>query len=105
MTVSRRNTLNETQARWRLRCFGRVQHVGFRYTAMYLANKLYLTGWVENREDGSVLLEAQGGTAQLRKFLIQLKSQPHLHIEKTEISSVPPQPYERGFRVRNRTGD
>jgi len=66
---------------------------------MYLAKKLYLTGWVKNLSDGSVLLEAQGGTAQLRKFLIQLKSQPHLHIEKSAITVLPLQPYERGFRV------
>lgn len=87
------------QERWRIQCFGKVQHVGFRYTAMYLAKGLYLTGWVKNLQDGSVLLEAQGGTAQLRKFLIQLKSQKHLHIEKSLITVLPLQPYERGFRV------
>ncbi len=87
------------QERWRVQCSGRVQHVGFRYTAMYLARKLYLTGWVRNLHDGSVLLEAQGGTAQLRKFLIQLKSQKHIHIEKSIITVLPPQPYERAFRV------
>jgi len=92
--------LKGTQARWRVHCSGQVQHVGFRYTAMYLAKKLYLTGWVENLWDGTVLLEAQGGTAQLRKFLIQLKSQPHLHIEKADIELLPLQPYERGFQVR-----
>ena len=85
--------------RWRIQCFGKVQHVGFRYTAMYLARKLYLTGWVKNLHDGSVLLEAQGGTAQLRKFLIQLKSQKHIHIGKSVITVLPPQPYERAFRV------
>ena len=89
------------QARWRIRCYGQVQHVGFRYTAMYIAKKLYLTGWVKNLADGSVLLEVQGGTSQLRKFLIRLKSQPHLHIEKAEITILPLLPYERGFRVHS----
>ena len=89
------------QERWRVQCFGKVQHVGFRYTAVYLAKDLYLTGWVQNLHDGSVLLEAQGGTAQLRKFLIQLKSQKHLHIEKSTITVLPLQPYERSFRVRH----
>ena len=89
------------QERWRIRCFGRVQHVGFRYTSVYLAKDLYLTGWVQNLHDGSVLLEAQGGTAQLRKFLIQLKSQKHIHIEKSDITVLPLQPYERGFSVRH----
>ena len=93
--------MSGTQARWRIQCYGQVQHVGFRYTALYIAKKLYLTGWVENLPDGSVLLEAQGAVSQLRKFLIQLKSQPHLHIEKADISILPIQPYERGFQVRS----
>ena len=83
-----------------MQCFGRVQHVGFRYTAKYLAGDLDLTGWVKNLHDGSVLMEVQGGTAQLRKFLIQLKSQKHLHIEKSVIEVLPLQPYERGFHVQ-----
>ena len=85
--------------------FGQVQHVGFRYTAMYIAKKLYLTGWVENLPDGSVLLEAQGGVVQLRKLLIQLKSQRHLHILKADITIIPAQPYERGFQVRTSDSD
>ncbi len=93
--------MSGTQTRWRIQCYGQVQHVGFRYTALYIAKKLYLTGWVENLPDGSVLLEAQGAVSQLRKFLIQLKSQPHLHIEKADISILPIQPYERGFQVRS----
>ena len=89
------------QQRWRVQCFGRVQHTGFRYTAVYLANELYLTGWVRNLSDGSVLLEVQGGTALLRKFLIRLKSQNHIHIEKAAVTVLPLQPYERAFSVRH----
>ncbi|MBO4837331.1 MAG: acylphosphatase [Clostridia bacterium] len=93
------------QGRWRIVFYGRVQHVGFRYTAMYLAQSLHLTGWVRNLPDGSVLMEAQGGVAQLRKLLIRLKSQPHLHIEKANISMIPLQPYERHFRVLSSSDD
>ena len=93
--------MSGTQIRWRIQCFGQVQHVGFRYTAMYIAKNLYVTGWVANLPDGSVLMEAQGSAAQLRKFLIQLKSQPHIHIEKYDITPFPPQPWERGFRIRH----
>lgn len=32
---------------------GRVQGVGFRYTAKYLAQSLGLTGWVRNEYDGT----------------------------------------------------
>ena len=91
--------MNSIQARWRIQCWGQVQHVGFRYTALYLTRDLYLTGWVRNLPDGSVLTEAQGGTAQLRKLVLRLKSQPHIHIEKTEITEIPLIEAERSFRV------
>ena len=97
--------MSGAQGRWRIVFYGRVQHVGFLYTAMYLAQGLYLTGWVRNLPDGSVLMEAQGGTAQLRKLLIRLKSQPHLHIEKTDISMISLRPYERHFRVLGSSDD
>ena len=93
------------QGRWRIVFYGRVQHVGFRYTAMYLAQSLHLTGWVRNLPDGSVLMEAQGGVAQLRKLLIRLKSQPHLHIEKTDISVIAFREDERRFTVLGDSDD
>ncbi len=88
-------------ARWRLRCHGKVQQVGFRYTAFYLARRMGLTGWVRNLSDGSVQMEVQGETAQIRQFLIRLKSQPHLHITSTEIEEIQPLENETRFRVAN----
>ena len=88
------------RARWRLRFTGEVQHVGFRFTAYYLARELYLTGWVDNRPDGSVELEAQGSPAMLRKFLLRLKAQPHIRIRGTELQELPLKPHERHFEVR-----
>ena len=86
--------------RWHIYFSGRVQHVGFRYTAYYLAKELYLTGWVDNLSDGRVELEAQGGVASLRKLTVKLKSQPHIHITHMEIKEMDPLPHERGFEVR-----
>ena len=85
--------------RWRLLLSGKVQQVGFRYTAYYIAKKLSLSGWVQNCADGSVLLEVQGPPASVRKFLLQLKSQPHIHIAHTELVVIPPVERERGFSV------
>ena len=39
--------------------FGRVQGVGFRYRAKYVANGLRITGWVRNDWDGTVESNAQ----------------------------------------------
>ena len=79
--------------------YGRVQFVGFRYTAKLLAVKLNLSGWVRNMPDGSVLLEAQGRTADLRQLLIRLKSREPIHIEKTVIQVLPVDEKEKNFRV------
>jgi acylphosphatase len=55
-------------ARERLRYSGKVQAVGFRFQAQMLAQKVGVTGWVKNLEDGDVLLEVQGTASQLEAF-------------------------------------
>ena len=77
-----------------------MQFVGFRYTARLLARKLDLSGWVRNLPDGRVELEAQGDVSKLRKFLFQMKSQPHIHISRYTITEADPTPDERRFSVR-----
>ncbi len=48
---------------------GDVQGVGFRYTARGIANRLGLTGGVENLNDGSVQLIAEGSEVDLNRLL------------------------------------
>lgn len=51
---------------------GQVQGVSYRYYARREANRLGLTGWVQNERDGSVQLVAEGSEeslAELRRFL------------------------------------
>ena len=87
--------------RWHILFIGDVQFVGFRYTARLLARRLDLTGWVKNLPDGSVELEAQGALCALRKYLLQLKSQPQFHIAHYTILPIDPVPDERRFSVRD----
>ena len=47
------NGENMADVRKRLVFYGRVQGVGFRYTAKYLAKSLGLTGWGMNEYDGT----------------------------------------------------
>ncbi|MCR5825653.1 MAG: acylphosphatase [Oscillospiraceae bacterium] len=89
----------ETPVRWRVRFFGRVQHVGFRYTAFYLARGLRLTGWVDNREDGSVELEAQGQLSALRQLVIRLRGKPPIRVDHMEVQELSPVPNESKFEV------
>jgi len=51
---------------------GRVQGVGFRMTAVQCARGLDVSGWVRNRPDGSVEMEAQGSPADLKTLLDRL---------------------------------
>ena len=90
----------EEKTRWHIILSGRVQHVGFRYTAYYIARDLGLTGWVDNLPDGRVEMEVQGNVCLLRKLLIRLKAHPMIRILDTDLRTVPPHRLERRFRVR-----
>jgi len=57
------------QARVRLRISGRVQGVGFRFSALDEARGLQLTGWIRNTVDGTVELVAEGETQRLRRLV------------------------------------
>lgn len=85
--------------RWQIVFSGTVQHVGFRYTAYYLARAMGLTGWVDNLEDGRVLAEAQGELTQLRRFVLALKDRPNIRIGGMEIREIPCESGEEKFSV------
>lgn len=48
---------------------GRVQGVGFRYSACGEAQRLGLSGWVRNLPDGRVALEAEGDEEVVRQLI------------------------------------
>ena len=63
---------------------GRVQGVGFRCTACYLARPLGLTGWVKNAENGEVIAEVQGFESRIRFLLKFMNSLKRIKIRKME---------------------
>lgn len=50
-----------------------MQGVGFRYTALSLAEKLAITGWVKNEFDGCVSLVAEGEDDQLMELVQSIR--------------------------------
>jgi acylphosphatase len=66
---------------------GRVQGVGYRYFAQRLASQLGLVGWVRNREDGAVEIEACGDAASLARFEAGLRLGPPA-ARVAEVSTV-----------------
>jgi acylphosphatase len=67
-------------ARLEARVKGRVQGVGFRYYVLTEAQRLGLTGWVANEQDGSVQCVAEGPRADLELLLEALKEGPAMAI-------------------------
>ena len=92
---------SQANVRWHILFEGDVQFVGFRYTARLLAKKIGLSGWVKNLPDGRVEVEIQGPVTDLRRFLLQIKSQPHIHVARYTITAIESDPTERRFSVRD----
>jgi len=63
---------------------GKVQGIGFRFTAQMLARKYNILGWVKNNDDGSVSLVAQGTEENIKKLLNHLKNYFQDNIEEIE---------------------
>ena len=86
--------------RLRVRLYGRVQGVGFRYRAAERAMDLGLTGWVRNLPDGSVEVEAQGPSEQLRQFLDWLgHGPPAARVSRVVESGRAAESGEAEFRI------
>ena len=78
---------------------GRVQGVGFRYRACYIASSLGVTGWVRNNWDDRVEMEAQGTREELARMVEMLYRQSFIGIEGIE-DKVSPVEVESGFYAR-----
>lgn len=78
---------------------GRVQGVGFRYSAYYAAQSLGLTGWVRNLYDGRVEMEVQGEDYVIERMLSQLNKGHFIRIEEIEAEEIPVVE-ENSFSVR-----
>jgi acylphosphatase len=84
----------------RLQIYGRVQGVGFRYYAQKEAQMQGLRGFVKNRPDGSVYIEAEGSTDQLEAFILWCETGPAwARVSKVEKQWIPLQGHQ-GFAIQ-----
>ncbi len=80
---------------------GRVQGVGYRYAVIHVAHELDLTGWVQNRPNGSVKTWAQGHEAVLEQFVAFLRTGPRMaRVRSADVFPVEPDESLQGFVVR-----
>ena len=69
---------------------GRVQGVGFRWSAAAEAGKLGITGFVKNLSNGNVYIEAEGSPEQLEAFVGWCrKGPPFGFVDSVDIESLP----------------
>jgi acylphosphatase len=78
---------------------GRVQGVGFRFTALRIANRYMLTGWVRNLYDGSVEMLAQGPADVLNLCIRDIQESFASYIRETKIEDTPPDPGHTEFKI------
>ncbi len=79
--------------------YGRVQEVGFRYTARYLALNLGLKGWVQNEYDGTVVMEVQGSEQMINRLLVGINDRRYIQVEWMDCREIPLE-NEKSFSVR-----
>ncbi|MEK7389968.1 MAG: acylphosphatase [Elusimicrobiota bacterium] len=82
-----------------LRVLGQVQGVGFRWFARETASTLGLSGWVRNREDGSVEAEVEGTQRSLNEFVKRLREDhPSARVDSIEMRPIAARG-DRGFVI------
>jgi acylphosphatase len=87
--------------RVRARVRGRVQGVYYRASTRERAQQLAVTGWVRNRADGTVELEAQGPAAAVDALLAWCgDGPPAARVAGVEAGEIEPIDGERGFAIR-----
>lgn len=79
---------------------GRVQGVGFRYTARRIATGYRVTGYVRNLHDGGVQLVVEGAREELDRFLAALGAEMQRNIDGAESRVTPAKGEFDGFDVR-----
>ena len=78
---------------------GRVQGVGFRFTAHSVARRYELKGFVRNLPDGNVEIFAQGRTEDIEQSLRDIGETFAGYISETRIEDVEPDNHYKDFRI------
>lgn len=86
--------------RKRIRFYGSVQGVGFRYRAHHAAKRYGCTGWARNEHDGTVSMEIQGEEEPIDRVILAIEAGTYVRIENMRVEAIDLIDDERGFRTR-----
>jgi len=78
---------------------GRVQGIGFRFTALDIANRYRLTGLVRNAPDGTVEMITQGPADDIADCIRGIKEAFEGYIRETKTEEIPPDPKYTNFKI------
>lgn len=78
---------------------GRVQKVGFRLELFTIVQRLNLTGWVKNLEDGSVEAELQGEEQKVDFLIKAMKSLKRASVKQCNIINMEIDKNEKDFAI------
>ncbi len=78
---------------------GTVQGVGFRDAVRALAGQLGVMGWVRNTEDGTVMVHAEGPSAEIDAILTFLREGPPRRRREVELEEAKVEGHEQ-FAIR-----
>lgn len=79
---------------------GRVQGVGFRFTAQRIADELGLCGYIRNLDDGRVEIYAEGDENLLNDFLAQIDNSFSRYIKNKQVNWEPAVGEFRNFSIK-----
>ncbi len=80
---------------------GRVQGVGFRYTAQRYANDLNLTGYVKNLDNGDVRVEVQGESSLINNFIhTMLNIKSYIQVDDYSLKQIEIVENEKRFSIK-----
>ncbi|MBC8321720.1 MAG: acylphosphatase [Bacteroidetes bacterium] len=83
-----------------IKVYGKVQGVGFRFYTNKKAVELGILGYVQNKPDGSVYIEAQGDEIDLLTFIDWCNIGPQwARVSNVESQFFPPINYD-GFYIK-----
>jgi len=78
---------------------GRVQGVGFRFTAHNVARRYDVCGYVRNQPDGTVEMLVQGPSSEVDGCIAGVQDSFAGYIRETQIDSVPHNPRYTDFQI------
>ncbi len=78
---------------------GRVQGIGFRFTALDIANRYRLTGLVRNLPEGTVEMITQGPSDDIADCIRDIKEAFEGYIRETKTEEIPPDPQYTNFKI------